>query len=103
MTTELRFTLADYAAGNYRVLRNLGDEFLRRRPPIATCHSLTRGSCLERFQQSLAPRPGEKAIVPEPPRAHPLLTALDGRHADPHHRSRILENDAIWDALLALT
>jgi general secretion pathway protein A len=28
MTTELRVTLADHAAGNYRVLMNLGDELL---------------------------------------------------------------------------
>jgi type II secretory pathway predicted ATPase ExeA len=28
MTTELRATLADHAAGNYRVLMNLGDELL---------------------------------------------------------------------------
>ena len=28
MTNELRATLADHAAGNYRVLMNLGDELL---------------------------------------------------------------------------
>jgi len=28
MTSELRVTLADHAAGNYRVLMNLGDELL---------------------------------------------------------------------------
>jgi hypothetical protein len=28
MTTELKATLADHAAGNYRVLMNLGDELL---------------------------------------------------------------------------
>ena len=28
LTTELKSTLADHAAGNYRVLMNLGDELL---------------------------------------------------------------------------
>jgi hypothetical protein len=43
MTSELCVTLADHAAGNYRVLMNLGDELLTS-PPTASSLGLTRSS-----------------------------------------------------------
>ena len=56
MTTELRVTLADHAAGNYRVLMNLGDELLA----VATDRQLARLDeklFLEVFAQSPKPKP----------------------------------------------
>ncbi len=54
MTTELKATLADHAAGNYRVLMNLGDELLA----IAADRDLPRLDeklFLESFQQPARP------------------------------------------------
>lgn len=56
MTTELRVTLADHAAGNYRVLMNLGDELLS----VAADRELARLDeklYLEVFAQSPKPKP----------------------------------------------
>lgn len=50
MTTELKATLAEHAAGNYRVLMNLGDELLA----VAADRELPRLDeklFLETFQQ----------------------------------------------------
>ena len=58
MTTELKATLADHAAGNYRVLMNLGDELLA----LAADKDLPRLDeklFLEAFNQQ--PRPTAKA------------------------------------------
>jgi type II secretory pathway predicted ATPase ExeA len=58
MTTELKATLADHAAGNYRVLMNLGDELLA----LAADRDLPRLDeklFLEAFNQQ--PRPAAKA------------------------------------------
>ena len=55
MTSELRVTLADHAAGNYRVLMNLGDELLA----VATDRELARLDeklFLEVFAQSPKPK-----------------------------------------------
>ena len=56
MTSELRVTLADHAAGNYRVLMNLGDELLA----VAADRELARLDeklFLEVFAQSPKPKP----------------------------------------------
>lgn len=56
MTSELRVTLADHAAGNYRVLMNLGDELLA----VALDRELARLDeklFLEVFAQSPKPKP----------------------------------------------
>jgi hypothetical protein len=58
MTTELKATLADHAAGNYRVLMNLGDELLS----IAADRDLPRLDeklFLDAFNQQ--PRPAKAA------------------------------------------
>ena len=55
MTTELRVTLADHAAGNYRVLMNLADELLA----VAAERELARLDeklFLDVFAQSLKPK-----------------------------------------------
>lgn len=55
MTTELKATLADHAAGNYRVLMNLGDELLA----VAADRDLPRLDeklFLECFQQPARPK-----------------------------------------------
>ena len=60
MTTELKATLADHAAGNYRVLINLGDELLA----LAADKDLPRLDeklFLETFNQQ--PRPAAKAVA----------------------------------------
>ncbi len=56
MTSELRVTLADHAAGNYRVLMNLGDELLA----VAAERELARLDeklFLEVFAQTPKPKP----------------------------------------------
>ena len=56
MTSELRVTLADHAAGNYRVLMNLGDELLA----VAADRELARLDeklFLEVFAQPSKPKP----------------------------------------------
>jgi hypothetical protein len=56
MTTELRVTLADHAAGNFRVLMNLADELLS----VATDRELTRLDeklYLDVFAQNPKPKP----------------------------------------------
>jgi general secretion pathway protein A len=56
MTSELRVTLADHAAGNYRVLMNLGDELLA----VAAERELARLDeklFLDVFAQSPKPKP----------------------------------------------
>jgi general secretion pathway protein A len=56
MTSELRVTLADHAAGNYRVLMNLGDELLA----VAADRELARLDeklFLEVFAQTPKPKP----------------------------------------------
>ena len=56
MTTELKSTLADHAAGNYRVLMNLADEMLS----VATDRDLPRLDeklFLETFAQAARPKP----------------------------------------------
>lgn len=56
MTTELRVTLADHAAGNYRVLMNLGDELLS----VAADREIARLDeklYLEVFAQTPKPKP----------------------------------------------
>ena len=58
MTTELKATLADHAAGNYRVLMNLADELLA----LAAERDLPRLDeklFLEAFNQQ--PRPAKAA------------------------------------------
>jgi general secretion pathway protein A len=60
MTTELKATLADHAAGNYRVLMNLGDELLS----VAADRDLPRLDeklFLEAFNQQ--PRPAKTAAA----------------------------------------
>ena len=60
MTTELKATLADHAAGNYRVLMNLGDELLA----IAADRDLPRLDeklFLESFQQPARPKAAAQA------------------------------------------
>jgi general secretion pathway protein A len=60
MTSELRVTLADHAAGNYRVLMNLGDELLA----VAADRELARLDeklFLEVFTQSPKPKPAAAA------------------------------------------
>jgi hypothetical protein len=60
MTSELRVTLADHAAGNYRVLMNLADELLA----IAADRELPRLDeklFLEVFAQSPKPKPAAAA------------------------------------------
>lgn len=60
MTSELRVTLADHAAGNYRVLMNLGDELLA----VAADRELARLDeklFLEVFAQSPKPKPAAAA------------------------------------------
>ena len=60
MTTELKATLADHAAGNYRVLMNLGDELLA----IAVDRDLTRLDeklFLESFRQPARPKAAPQA------------------------------------------
>jgi general secretion pathway protein A len=60
MTTELKATLADHAAGNYRVLMNLGDELLA----IAADRDLPRLDeklFLECFQQPVRPKAAAQA------------------------------------------
>ncbi len=55
MTTELRVTLADHAAGNFRVLMNLADELLS----VATDRDLSRLDeklYLEVFAQTPKPK-----------------------------------------------
>jgi type II secretory pathway predicted ATPase ExeA len=59
MTTELKATLADHAAGNYRIMMNLGDELLT----IALDRDLPRLDeklYLEVFGQSPKPKPTAK-------------------------------------------
>ncbi len=59
MTTELKATLADHAAGNYRVLMNLGDELLA----VAADRELSRLDeklYLEVFAQPPRPKPSTK-------------------------------------------
>jgi len=59
MTTELKATLADHAAGNYRIMMNLGDELLT----IALDRDLPRLDeklYLEVFGQSPKPKPAAK-------------------------------------------
>ena len=60
MTTELKSTLADHAAGNYRVLMNLGDELLA----VAADRDLPRLDeklFLETFQQPARPKAAAQA------------------------------------------
>lgn len=60
MTSELRVTLADHAAGNYRVLMNLGDELLA----VAADRELARLDeklFLEVFAQPAKPKPATPA------------------------------------------
>lgn len=60
MTSELRVTLADHAAGNYRVLMNLGDELLA----VAADRELARLDeklFLEVFAQPSKPKPATTA------------------------------------------
>ena len=60
MTSELRVTLADHAAGNYRVLMNLGDELLA----VAADRELARLDeklFLEVFAQAPKPKPAAAA------------------------------------------
>lgn len=60
MTSELRVTLADHAAGNYRVLMNLGDELLA----VAADRELARLDeklFLEVFAQPSKPKPAAAA------------------------------------------
>jgi hypothetical protein len=60
MTTELKATLADHAAGNYRVLMNIGDELLA----LAADKDLPRLDeklFLETFNQQS--RPAAKAVA----------------------------------------
>lgn len=60
MTSELRVTLADHAAGNYRVLMNLGDELLA----VAADRELARLDeklFLEVFAQPSKPKPATSA------------------------------------------
>lgn len=60
MTTELKATLADHAAGNYRVMMNLSDELLT----IALDRELPRLDeklYLETFSQPVAKKPLKKA------------------------------------------
>jgi type II secretory pathway predicted ATPase ExeA len=60
MTTELKATLADHAAGNYRILMNLADELLT----IATDRELPRLDeklFLETFSQPPPKKPAKKA------------------------------------------
>ena len=60
MTSELRVTLADHAAGNYRVLMNLGDELLA----VAADRELARLDeklFLEVFAQAQKPKPAAPA------------------------------------------
>ena len=60
MTTELKATLADHAAGNYRVLMNLADELLA----IAADRDLPRLDeklFLECFQQPARPKAAAQA------------------------------------------
>ena len=57
MTKELKTTLTDHAAGNYRVLMNLADELLS----VAADRDLPRLDeklFLEVFAQSSKPKPG---------------------------------------------
>lgn len=44
MTSELKATLADHAAGNYRVLMNLADELLTVAADRRDAPASTRGS-----------------------------------------------------------
>ena len=56
MTTELKATLAEHAAGNYRVLMNMADELLA----VAVDRDLPRLDerlYLDHFQQPVRPRP----------------------------------------------
>jgi hypothetical protein len=60
MTTELKTTLADHAAGNYRVMMNLSDELLT----TALDRELPRLDeklYLETFAQPIAKKPLKKA------------------------------------------
>lgn len=60
MTTELKATLADHAAGNYRILMNLADELLT----VATDRELPRLDeklFLETFSQHPPKKPAKKA------------------------------------------
>ncbi|XXT19239.1 hypothetical protein WME94_54345 [Sorangium sp. So ce429] len=59
MTTELKATLADHAAGNYRVMMNLADELLA----VAADHELPRLDeklYLDVFGQSPKPKPRKR-------------------------------------------
>jgi hypothetical protein len=59
MTSELRVTLADHAAGNYRVLMNLADELLT----VAADRELLRLD--ESFSSRCSPRPPNPSPRPE--------------------------------------
>ena len=59
MTSELRVTLADHAAGNYRVLMNLADELLAVATERELPH-LDEKLYLDVFQQSPRPKPAPK-------------------------------------------
>lgn len=59
MTTELKATLADHAAGNYRVMMNLADELLT----VAADRELPRLDeklYLDVFGQSPKPKPRKR-------------------------------------------
>lgn len=59
MTTELKATLADHAAGNYRVMMNLADEMLA----VAADRELPRLDeklYLDVFGQSPKPKPRKR-------------------------------------------